>query len=69
MSEPDQVEDERDSERLRGIIEESSELTGMTAGAMIGLIGGPPGAAAGAIAGFAISKALRRIGMRCSKAH
>ncbi|MET0600925.1 MAG: hypothetical protein ABW167_02955 [Baekduia sp.] len=69
MSEPDQGEDERDSdsdsdsERLRGIIEESSELTGMTAGAMVGLIGGPPGAAAGAIAGFAISKALRRIGL------
>jgi hypothetical protein len=63
VSEPDQVDEERDIRRLRDIIEDGSELTGVTAGAMVGLIGGPPGAAAGAVTGFVISKALRRIGL------
>jgi hypothetical protein len=53
---------EKESALTAELIEGSSELAGATAGAAIGLLGGPAGVLGGAAAGVAVTRVLKRVG-------
>ncbi len=44
------------------MIEGGSEIAGAAVGGALGLLGGPPGVAAGAVGGVLVTRALKRIG-------
>lgn len=48
--------------RLSGAIEAGSDLVGASAGAALGIFGGPPGVIGGAMAGVVITRSLRSVG-------
>jgi hypothetical protein len=47
---------------VRGLIESGSEMAGAAVGGALGLIGGPPGVAAGAVGGVLATRAFKRVG-------
>jgi hypothetical protein len=61
----DVSDERRDSEanRLRALLENSSDLIGAIAGGAVGLVGGPAGSMGGAAAGVVITKTIRRVGV------
>jgi hypothetical protein len=55
--------DARDADdRIGDLIESGSEIAGAAVGGALGLLGGPPGVAAGAVGGVLATRALKRMG-------
>lgn len=55
------VDDGDDAARAAALVEAGYEIAGGVAGAGVGLIFGPPGALAGAVAGPLITRGLKRV--------
>jgi hypothetical protein len=59
---PNNDSDSQEAALTRELIEGGSELAGATAGAALGILGGPGAALGGAAAGVFVTRALKRIG-------
>lgn len=53
---------DEDAERAADLIAAGSEMASAAAGGALGLIGGPPGIAAGAVGGVVVSRVVKRLG-------